>query len=54
MFDTEECSPNWCPDDAISMEWIEQKLGECIENHVDVDSVYMSNDVYVAFLKKLL
>ena len=42
-------SGSWCPDHAISMEWIERRAAELIENFQDVDSVYMSEDIYHEF-----
>lgn len=43
----------WCPDHAICMEWIERRAVELIENFIEADSVYMSNDVYAQFISTM-
>jgi hypothetical protein len=35
------------------MEWIERRAAQCVENFQDVDSVYMSQDIYTQFLKSM-
>ena len=41
----------WCPDHAVCVDWIERRALQCVENFQDVDSVYMSTDIYTQFLK---
>lgn len=41
----------WCPDNAICMDWIERRVVECLEHFIDADTVYMSEDIYVEFMK---
>lgn len=43
----------WCPDNAICMDWIERRALDCLENFIDPESVYMSNDVYADFMKQM-
>lgn len=43
----------WCPDHAICMDWIEKRAVNCMENFIEADSVYMSNDVYADFIKQM-
>lgn len=44
----------WCPDNAICLDWIERRAAECVENSIDIDTIYMSNDVYIQFMKQIL
>lgn len=46
-------SSGWCPSHAICMDWIECRALECVENFIEPDSVYMSEDVYVDFMKQM-
>lgn len=43
----------WCPDFAICMDWIERRANHLVENFKDVDSVYMSEDIYDQFVKTM-
>lgn len=36
----------WCPDGTVSMQYIEDKAVQCVENFQEVDTLYVSEDVY--------
>jgi hypothetical protein len=42
-----------CPKDGVSMDWIEARTIEFLENFIVVDTVYMSEDVYTQFMQSL-
>ena len=58
IYDTyQECltddNSGWCPDFAICMDWIDRRANHLVENFKEVDSVYMSEDIYLQFIKTM-
>lgn len=45
-------SSGWCPDHAICTEWIERRALYLVENFQQVDTVYMSLDIYAQYMKQ--
>jgi hypothetical protein len=42
---------NWyCPDNGVSIEWIEERAVYLMENFIEADSVYMSEDIHKQFM----